>query len=138
MTLQHIHNKKSIKPICQIIFNNYVDLIAVRLDNYGVGPLIIQELIITDGNKKGAILLYFMPDEVQIWSNFVKDISERVIPIDGKIELLKLESSNELWKRKVREALSKLRITVKYKDIYGSKFVATRDLSFFGENSGKM
>jgi len=121
-------------PIGQIILNDYEDQIAVRLDNYGVGPLLIEKLLVSDGVQTHSTLFECMPKINQAWSNYVENIDGRTIQVAGKITLLKLNPIDTSTKTKVRLALSKLTITLKYKDVYGTKYTTTRDLTSFGKN----
>jgi hypothetical protein len=36
------HNRNSLKPICSIALTNYDNFISVRIENNGMGPLIIK------------------------------------------------------------------------------------------------
>jgi hypothetical protein len=128
--LQQQYNKKSVIPICSIIFNDYENLISIRLDNNGVGPLIINKLIVVYNSKEYPTLIELMPKNI-LWNNFVENIESRAIRPNGKIELLKLTSGDRSKKIKVRKILSQLVIHVEYKDIYGKQFIAERDLKFF-------
>lgn len=42
--LQIKHNKNSIRPISDIRVQDYEDLIAVRIENVGIGPLVVRKL----------------------------------------------------------------------------------------------
>ena len=49
--IQMKHNKNSIKPITDIRVQDYEDLLAVRIENVGTGPLVIKKLRFTRKNK---------------------------------------------------------------------------------------
>ena len=129
--LQQRHNKKSIRPIGVIVFNDFEDCIAVTIDNYGIGPLIVKKLTITDGKREEDTLLAFMPSIKQPWSNFVENIDGRTIPVNGSIELIKLAPFDTGAKIQVRQALSQLIIRLDYLDVYGTRFHTSRECSFF-------
>lgn len=130
--LQQKHNTNSVRPICNIIFNDYEDCIAVKIENVGSGPLTINRLICQNGSTNYPTLIGCMPKISQNWSDFVENIDGRTIPIGGHIVLIKLEPQDQETKEVVRRALSTIVIKVEYEDIYNNKFCEERRLDFFG------
>jgi len=52
LVIQRSHNKKSIKPFCDIIKRNYTNKIEIILTNRGLGPMIIDGVFMTNNNMK--------------------------------------------------------------------------------------
>jgi len=131
--LQQRYNKNSIRPICEIKFNDYEDKIGVYLANYGTGPLTIREILCTKGNIHSPVLVELMPEIHQVWTTFTEDVKNWSIPAGGKIALIELCPQTDVDKINVRSALMQIKIVVTYTDIYGkSNFKAERNLAFFG------
>ena len=65
------HNKDSVRPICSIYQTNYSNLMSVRIENNGTGPLIIKELScvhkndLTGVEKKSSSLFELLPEEIK-------------------------------------------------------------------------
>lgn len=135
--LQQRHNKKSIRPIGVIVFFDYENCISVQICNYGIGPLIVKDLIITDGMDVSDKVLDFMPSINQHWDNFIENIEGRTIPVNGNIELIKITPKTYDTKVQVRQALSQLTIKLIYMDVYDKKFKVSRECSFFGRTLSK-
>jgi hypothetical protein len=71
--------------------------------------------------------------DLTTFTDFVEDITNRVIPVGGSLTLVRLAGPSEMKKQALRYALSKCRVEVSYSDIYNSKpWSCTRDLDFFG------
>ncbi|MCL2134238.1 MAG: hypothetical protein FWH37_01605 [Candidatus Bathyarchaeota archaeon] len=74
--IQMVHNKNSVRPLCEIVFTNYINKISIKIINNGTGPLMITDCkykntetgdihnqIITssDGTKRELVLYDLMP-----------------------------------------------------------------------------
>jgi hypothetical protein len=147
MTTQRTHNRKSLMPIAHVRLGDYENRIFVRLHNDGIGPMIIDSFVVATnrrgkGKKRGSFL-DFMPDLPPgvLWTTFVTDLSGWSLSADKDITLLLLEGdpSNQAFvaaRQSVRQALAELKVTIKYRDIYGHKMpTATRDLEWFASNA---
>ena len=133
--LQQKHNKNSVRPLCEIKFADYENQISVYLRNYGTGPLIIKEIVCTDGERSAPTLLSLMPHISHYWSDYTEDVTGWTIPVGGRITLIELEPINEDDKYKVRTTLAQITIAITYTDIYGkSKFTKNRRGDFFGRH----
>jgi hypothetical protein len=141
MTMQRAHNKKSVLPIGHISLGDYENQISVRVRNDGVGPMIIERVMVTgEGERTASAVMDFMPElpSGYLWRSFVGDISGRAIPAEGNIILISLEGDQDdkgfiAARRMTREALSRLSIKVNYRNIYGETMPpASRSLSWFG------
>ena len=145
MTMQRAHNRKSVLPIGHLSVEDYENRISVRLQNNGVGPMIIEKVTVTrvsDGGQAKSAVIDFMPElpSGYLWSAFVGDIAGRAITAEGNITLVALEGEQRekrfiTARTMTREALSGLTIKVEYKNIYGESMPpASRSLSWFGRS----
>jgi hypothetical protein len=145
MTTQRTHNRKSLMPIAHVRLGDYENRIFVQLHNDGIGPMLIDNIVVSKGrgwSKKHASFIGLVPALPPgiLWSTFVTDLSGRALSAGKDITILLLEGDpsdqNFLAARQsVRQALSDLQIVVKYRDIYGHKMPATkRNLDWFASN----
>jgi hypothetical protein len=145
MTTQRTHNRKSLMPIAHVRLGDYENRIFVRLHNDGIGPMVISRVIVSKPGskaKKQASLIAFMPDLPAgiLWTTSVADLAGWALAADKDITLLMLEGDPADPKfvsarQSIRQALSELKIEVKYHDIYGTRMPrAVRDLQWFAGN----
>ena len=134
--IQMKHNKNSIKPITDIRVQDYEDLLAVRIENVGTGPLVIKKLRFTrkNTNEEFSSLIELMPIISEPWATFFEKADGWKIPVGGKIDLLELRPLYDDSKTCVRKALSEITVEVEYTDVYGTVFKDSRKLSFFGRH----
>lgn len=137
---QRKHNKLSVRPIAMISVADYVDRLAVNLQNQGTGPLIIEKLLVTDsnGNERNSIIEFFDDGfEDVTWSTFTGGINGWAILPGSQRTLIELveDSSDKKFvakRNKVRKVLAGLKVIVHYQDIYEQKMpVKVRSLDFF-------
>jgi len=145
MTTQRTHNRKSLMPIAHVRLGDYENRIFVRLHNDGIGPMVISRVTVSKPGskaKKQASLIAFMPDLPAgiLWTTSVADLAGWALAADKDITLLMLEGDPADAKfvsarQSIRQALSELKIEVKYHDIYGTRMPrAVRDLQWFAGN----
>lgn len=145
MTTQRTHNRKSLMPIAHVRLGDYENRIFVQLHNDGIGPMLIDSIVVGKSrgwSKKQASFMGLVPALPPgiLWTNFVTDLSGRALSAGKDITILLLEGdpSDENFlaaRRAVRQALSDLQIVVKYRDIYGHKMpAAKRNLDWFASN----
>lgn len=138
---QRTHDKLSVRPLGSIVYGDFEGHLYVRLENDGVGPLIVRKFRALSGSEEFSSLIEAMPDhpdEVS-WTNFVEAVEGRSLSPGGSLPLidLQLESSNsemeyEWFRAQVRERLGHFRLEVDYTDIYGSELPqAARSLKWF-------
>jgi hypothetical protein len=132
---QRIHNKKTVKPIGRIRIGDYEDNIFVRIENSGVGPLIIKKVSIQNGKLHTTrSLIDILPADLTKridWTNFTKEYEGRAIIPGQALELIvwtinssyENKSSDVIEKdrRDLRKALKELSISMIYTDIYEEK-----------------
>jgi len=137
---QRTHNRKSVKPIGIITLSDYEDLLGIKIQNAGVGPLIFKS--ITTVNEEGKSKDYpidWMPSGI-IWSDVRRELENHsIVPGDIAV-LLEYEvdlndSKSKKTRDTIRSILKDLRGIVKYTDVYEKKiFSADRSLDWFGRN----
>lgn len=148
LRIQHVHNKKSVKPIGQITIGDYEEEIYVRIDNNGVGPLIISKFEARYLSVVKSNLIDVLPDDLNqkiVWISFVQEIEKKVIPSGERMILLKAKHGGDKDTSKItvhdqswselRKALAEVTIKLHYTDIYDSKIEErTRNLAFFNRH----
>lgn len=149
--IQREHNKKSIKPIGKIRVGDYETNIYVRIDNSGIGPLILLKVFVNGEEvTENKMVLDYLPDNVVErirWKNFTNNYKNRTIPVGENLELIRWtpssdyeKSDEEIFeaKKDIRNSLKNLNLKIEYTDIYGRKtFNDELELSWFGRNEGK-
>jgi hypothetical protein len=145
MTTQRTHNRKSLMPIAHVRLGDYENRMFVRLHNDGIGPMLIDNIVVSKrrsmGRKQSSFvgLVPALPPGI-LWTTFVTELSGRALSAGKDITILLLEGDPTDQKflaarQSVRQALSDLRIVIKYRDIYGHKMPqAKRDLDWFASN----
>ena len=68
------HNKNSVKPISAIKFSDYEDVLAVKLENVGTGPLTIKRLVFKNETQESSALISMMPPIDQLWTTFTESV----------------------------------------------------------------
>jgi hypothetical protein len=142
MTTQRTHNRKSLMPIAHVRLGDYENRLFVQLHNDGIGPMLIDHMVVSKGKGWGKKQSSFtglvpaLPPGI-LWTTFVTDLSGRALSAGKDIVILLLEGDPSDQKflaarQSVRQALADLRIVVRYRDIYGHKMPpARRDLDWF-------
>ncbi len=143
LKIQREHNEKSVRPIGKIIFSDYENLIAVKIKNAGIGPLILKNLrVLNSKNEIKTNVVDWMPQIPQgmSWSHYAKPPPGVVISQGETLSLLELkgEVGNKLFenfRHEVRRALKELTIELEYMDIYEKQMPTyKRELSWFGRH----
>ena len=145
LLLQRRHNFKSLTPIASVIFDDYEDMVALKLKNTGVGPLIVEKFIATDGVEKKDNLISWMPNTPAgiLWDNFYVYLDGIVVPPGEEVDILKLrgninKESFNIFRDDVRKALSRLTVIIEYRDIYNRRMKGNqRNLQWFGRHFNK-
>lgn len=153
MYIAYIANKitkQQTQPYCNIIFNDYDNLVGIDIENAGNGPLIIKSLIIyksSDSKKENIEIENLLPvlPKGEKWTNYVEEVGGRAISAGNRLNLFSLKlatesSGNRIKLRdKLRSVLYTKCIEVDYSDIYGQKYAkAERTMEFFGRQKKKI
>jgi hypothetical protein len=134
-------SKGSVRPLPFVMIGDFENDLSVSIHNFGVGPLIIEKLEVTNsqiGEARGNII-EFMPDLIdgEAWDNFVQDnIVGRPIAPGGSMRLVRYLGDNPQNIKSIREALSRLTVTVIVSDVFGKKMPAcSRALTYFARQA---
>ena len=134
------HNKKTVKPIPYISPNDYEDQIAVRLWNYGSGPMILKNVLFRHAEKElSGHLIDIIPNPscYLCFDNYTKIQPDRALLPGAYITLVQFSIHEDnaqavKYRDELREFLGNVSGRVNYTDIYNSSFVAyTRNLEWF-------
>ncbi len=125
---QREHDIKSVTPFAHVSLGDYRERISVKLDNYGIGPLIIDRFSVTDGQREKEDVISWMPGlpDGIVWNDYRGNPDRLAIPASGQIIMLQLIGNPQdkaflEFRDQVRHILSKLKVTIAYHDIYGNK-----------------
>jgi hypothetical protein len=140
--IQREHDQKSVLPIPQIIFGDYENYIFVAIENAGVGPFVIEEIIVENTLShltRHSVIeqLPSLPDQY-CWTTYIEKIEQRrTLPAQQRLVLLQLDEPKDdsggfaAVRTQVRTALGNLKLSVSGADVYENKFHCSRSLSFF-------
>lgn len=142
---QHIHNRKSVRPIASIILGDYEHRIFVKIVNSGIGPLIIDKIEIFNNNLASNNLIEMIPikpPEGLGWKDYVVETEGRVLRVSEELILLEIEGLDAtvdeeleeefiLFIEDLREFIYETTIVVNYTDLYDKKFKERRELTLF-------
>lgn len=142
--IQRLHNFKSLRPICYISIMDYDDSLIIHARNFGVGPLIMQKLIVSDqqGNVKNNLIAW-MPavPEGLFWKEYFGNTENYYVITPGeKLPLLEIDIDIDnhvqvQFLYSVRNILKDLMIEIDYIDIYDNKMPTySKELTWFGRN----
>lgn len=127
--LQRVHNQKSVKPLAQIAFTDQNNLLAVRLHNNGLEPLIVSGFAlhknsVSHSSTDDCLAL----DPKTYWHVAVNDAVQRVILPNSYLTVFEknLEKHTDEKKNDVRKQLTPLTLQVHYCDIYDREFTIER------------
>lgn len=131
LTLQHKHNQKTVRPICNITYKDYLDELSIKVSNNGVGPMLVDTVeFVSDkkvfNNIKQA-LGETIPKKQGYSYRWIGISQQRAVPVEGSIELFRFTKKDthdnyEGIRNSVREVIGTLTVSVKYSDIYGKSF----------------
>lgn len=138
---QEKHNKLSVKPIPHVEPYNFVDYIAVEIQNNGIGPLIIQKIVFTKGKESHSSLIDFFNSENIVWSTYSNNLNSRSILPGSSVMVLEIKGDDnnvqfEHYKHKIRSTLKDMTIRIAYENIYGDRNEFDDDSLVFFDNDG--
>lgn len=147
LRLQKVHNLKSVRPIGVIIAGDYEDDIYVRIDNNGIGPLLVTEIKVSSPHRKSMNIIDLVPqslNEKVMWADFVAETQHRVIMPGKDLYLIRLtfdevvalpDNQHEI-KKEIRNFLQDLTVDLSYTDVYErTLFKTIRKLDWFARHS---
>jgi hypothetical protein len=140
--LQRQHNFKSVTPIASILVGDFENKLQVTLKNTGIGPLVIEKFRVAGEQGEMDDIISWMPSSSTgiHWATFTANIDGRSIPPNESVIILQLmgDPTNKkfaAFRDDVRHALSRLKVSLAYKDIYDRRMpIKQRDLKWFARN----
>lgn len=139
--IQRKHDRKSVQPIPPIVIGDYENCIFVAIENAGVGPYIIRELIVENVYSKisRSSVIEQLPQISKgfYWTTFIEKLEQRAIPSQDRLVLVQLDEPKidegfSQIRQQMRVALGNLKIIVNGVDIYGNKMPeCSRALDYF-------
>ena len=135
--LQRRHNEKSLKPLGQIKFIDQKAQLAVQIENFGLGPMIIESLSFSkEGKVSSKIDEYLALDSRSFFSASIDSEIKKVLPPNGQMDVFAKDVSSLTPDEidLVRGKLSIVGITLVYRDIYNNQFTAERSLQWFSRH----
>jgi len=145
---QREHNFKSVKPIGLISPGDYEDDIFIRIDNNGIGPLIIKKIEVKRKTETANSLIDIIPEDLNnriVWATYLKNIEDMAIIGGDSLTLLEFipnyndtEIKFETWenlKTELRQVLKDVSLFVEYTDIYEKKrYSVSKSFEFYGRH----
>jgi hypothetical protein len=120
-----------VRPLVRIVLGDYENVIEVKIENAGLGPLTIDSITVfnQNGDSRKSLIEWFQNDQYRsiTWAEYVGDANGFVISPANELVLLKLtdspkkEDNNLYYRDEIRKELSKLEIRIVYKDLYGNQ-----------------
>ncbi|PKN52395.1 MAG: hypothetical protein CVU55_07655 [Deltaproteobacteria bacterium HGW-Deltaproteobacteria-13] len=122
LNTQREHNKLSVKPIAHFSKGDYENQIFVKVKNYGLGPLIIEEFNVSKEkcSFKRLVDSFDGLGALITWDTFTDDIEGRVLAPQNEFILIKASFTPDQddIRKAIRESLANTTLTIKYKCIY--------------------
>ncbi len=118
----------AVKPFCRTHSSDYVNEIKVVVRNYGLGLAKIKTIAIADSHGECVQdLIKLMPSQPEglYWSDFTIN-GFSYIPAGGEVNLIWMKGKKDdlvfsSFRDEVREALSKVSVTIIYTDIFDNE-----------------
>jgi len=145
--IQNSNSKKSVMPYGNIICRDWEEEVSVKIKNAGIGPLIFNNLKVTDSEGQASTtIIDFMPELPAniLWADYLASIEGQVLSPGEELVLIKahrdeVEAPSDAedvlkeiifssFRNDVRIILANLTIEIEYSDIYGKKFTNTKKL----------
>lgn len=134
------HNRRSVLPLPYVAPSDFTNKLAVRLWNYGCGPMVLKQVITRDkrdGSSGHLIDLLPRPPNGLYFSNYVKVEAERAVLPGKSLTLIELPIDEDntdavRYRDQLRDFLGYLVVDVDYTNIYKLAFSTyKRDLTGF-------
>jgi len=136
--LQRVHNQKSVKPLAEINLRDRDGEMFVRIANNGVGPLIVDKVVFTKGDKQYEHIQDCLDIDPKTYFHVeVGDTNKKVIIAGGFLELFSNELNPKESAEKIemfQKQLSVLQLKVHGHDIYSNEITVEKSLSWFARH----
>ncbi|MFA6287461.1 MAG: hypothetical protein WC661_08755 [Opitutaceae bacterium] len=139
LQLQKKHNFNTVKPIGWISLADYENLLSVKIQNNGVGPMLIKSVSVLSGGQKKGSIIEWMPKGIE-WDTFIGVFEDRCLSAGQELTVIQLSGNADdpkfvALRDSCRVALGALTVEVAYRDIYDRKMpLARRPLDWFERN----
>jgi hypothetical protein len=135
--LQRVHNQKSVKPLVQVDLEDRDGSLYVRIQNNGVGPIIVRKLTFTKGEQSYERIQDGL--EIDPKSYYHVDVNETNTKVIAPSNFLvvfseKLKAEDKVSIDFYRSQLSALHVKVEGYDIYDNRVVTEKNLKWFGRH----
>jgi hypothetical protein len=124
MGFQRSHNRKCVKPFCNIHALMNASGISISIMNAGLGPMIIQKIVLLKKNndtaRDGLQLPDLLPPELH-YDAVINKKDSYILPAMGEMKLFQYGADSENTKSTVellKNTLEGLFLCVVFKDIY--------------------
>ena len=136
LRLQRIHNEKSLKPLPQIDLLDKDGLLYVRVQNNGVGPMIITALKFIKDQQQYSRIQECISFDPKWYDHIDVDANNQKVVFPGayleifakQFNAIKPEPESEL----LRQQLSAITVVAEGRDIYDNKVSVEKSLRWFG------
>jgi hypothetical protein len=133
--LQRVHNQMSVKPLGQIDLRDRDGTLFIRIQNNGVGPMIVDKLTFTKGSQNYYRIQDCLDIDSQDYIHIeITDTNKKVIIPGGFLELFSKEfnlQDKETMIALFRDELSALNLKVEGHDIYNNRIIIEKSLQWF-------
>jgi hypothetical protein len=135
--LQRHHNEKSLKPLGQIEVYDRKKHIYVHIQNNGLGPLIIDNVVFVKGGIKYETITECLTlDTKSYWHVSISTSQKKVILPNAHLIVFDTNTENHLLEEieNIRKQLSPITLKVCCRDIYDNTFSFERNLEWFSRH----
>ncbi|MCL2243660.1 MAG: hypothetical protein FWC03_04240 [Treponema sp.] len=134
------HSKNKLKPICTIHQSLYDNLISIRIENNGIGPIILKSVLFTCDNSRTANSIYYLLPEdirkIKYHRIYIGELKGLAIHPNGKLHLMSMTPEDDIIMRKFKDTLKTITVNVEYYDIYNQNYEIQKKLNFNDDNLG--
>jgi hypothetical protein len=126
MAFQRSHNKKSVRPLCDVRIDEG-DGLRIGLWNPGLGPMIVKQVLLRAAD--GSTVAEF-PPPLPVGVRAARVRSGMVLPPGGSLVLMECVDGTGKGIPSMKEALGGRTVVVEYEDIYERAFTKEASLDF--------
>lgn len=117
MAFQRSHNKKSVKPLCDLRIEDGEGL-AISLWNLGLGPMIVKWIRVENPDGKGWSELSEALKDGPGSLRLALPCGDAIIPPEGSLSLVECPGKGKAGQAFVKKALDGRRLVIGFEDIY--------------------
>jgi hypothetical protein len=132
LAFQRSHNRKSVKPLCNLIKIMDKNSVQIIVENAGLGPMIIRDIALTSTDSKNINLCTYFD---KLLSNrnvfFIELKREIIIPANEQKIIFELKASDNDKSIDMNDLIIKLKkneLVINYCDIYDKEYRINENL----------